>query len=111
MLVAGDGIVSEGTYPGHKVPNGGCTVLELPSREAALERAAKTAVACRCSQEVRQFQYDQASTTRPTSARVGRASRAHGGPQGKAWSRTGRVTSTDGTSLAHSSIAAGRPLR
>jgi hypothetical protein len=43
------------------VPNGGYTVLELPSREAALEWAAKIAAACRCSQEVRQFQYDPAS--------------------------------------------------
>ncbi|WP_426988803.1 YciI family protein [Pseudarthrobacter sp. Y6] len=61
VLVAGDGTVTEGTYPGHKVPNGGYTVLELPSREAALEWATKIAVACRCSQEVRQFQYDPAS--------------------------------------------------
>ena len=61
VLVAGDGTVTEGTYPGHKVPNGGYTVLELPSREAALEWAAKIAVACRCSQELREFQYDPAS--------------------------------------------------
>ncbi|MEO5321225.1 YciI family protein [Arthrobacter sp. CC3] len=61
VLVAGDGSVTEGTYPGHKVPNGGYTILELPSRESALEWAAKIAVACRCSQEVREFQYDPAS--------------------------------------------------
>ena len=61
VLVAGDGTVTAGTHPGHKVPNGGYTVLELPSREAALEWAAKIAVACRCSQELRQFQYDPAS--------------------------------------------------
>jgi hypothetical protein len=61
LLVAGDGTVTDGTYPGHKVPNGGYTVLELPSRAAAIEWAAKIAVACRCSQEVRQFQYDPAS--------------------------------------------------
>ncbi|SDD77106.1 YciI family protein [Glycomyces harbinensis] len=61
VLVAGDGTVTAGTHPGHTVPNGGYTVLELPSREAALEWAAKIAVACRCSQEVRQFQYDPAS--------------------------------------------------
>lgn len=61
VLVAGDGTVTAGTYPGHKVPNGGYTVLELPSREAALGWAAKIATACRCSQEVRQFQYDPAS--------------------------------------------------
>ena len=61
VLVAADGTVTEGTYPGHTVPNGGYTVLELPSREAALEWAAKIAVACRCSQELREFQYDPAS--------------------------------------------------
>ena len=61
VLVAGDGTVTEGTYPGRAVPNGGYTVLELPSREAAVEWAAKIAVACRCSQELREFQYDPAS--------------------------------------------------
>ena len=58
---AGDGTVTEGTYPGHTVPNGGYTILELPSRQAALEWAAKIAVACRCAQELREFQYDPAS--------------------------------------------------
>ncbi|MFC7599149.1 hypothetical protein ACFQVD_03375 [Streptosporangium amethystogenes subsp. fukuiense] len=42
----------------------GCTalaqgsILDLPSREAALEWAKKIAASCRCSQEVRAFQYD-----------------------------------------------------
>ena len=58
VLVGGDGAVTEGTYPGRRAPDGGYTVLELPSREAAHEWAAKIAVACRCAQEVRQFQYD-----------------------------------------------------
>ncbi|WP_100448808.1 YciI family protein [Glycomyces xiaoerkulensis] len=61
VLVSGDGTVTEGTHPGHRVPNGGYAVLELPSREAAFDWAAKIAVACRCSQEVRQFGYDPAS--------------------------------------------------
>lgn len=61
VRVAGDGTVTQGTYPGHTVPNGGYTILELPSREAAIEWAAKIAVACRCSQELREFQYDPAS--------------------------------------------------
>ncbi|WP_354224854.1 hypothetical protein [Arthrobacter sp. UYEF13] len=43
------------------MPNGRYTVLELPSRAAALQWAAKIAVACRCPQELRQFQYDPAS--------------------------------------------------
>ncbi len=61
VLVVGDGSFTEGTYPGHKVPNGGYLILELPSREAAIEWAAKIAVACRCSQELREFHYDPAS--------------------------------------------------
>ncbi|WPU08620.1 YciI family protein [Pseudarthrobacter oxydans] len=61
VLVAGDGTVTEGTYPGPGVPNGGYAILELPSRQAALEWAAKIAVACRCAQEVREFQFDPAS--------------------------------------------------
>jgi hypothetical protein len=61
VLVSADGSVTPGTHPGHKVPNGGYTILELPSREAAYEWAAKIAAACRCAQEVRQFQYDPAS--------------------------------------------------
>ncbi|OFI38847.1 transcription initiation protein [Arthrobacter sp. SW1] len=61
VRVAGDGTVTEGGYPGRSVPDGGYTVLELPSREAALEWAAKIAVACRCAQELREFHYDPAS--------------------------------------------------
>jgi hypothetical protein len=36
-------------------------VLELPTREDAVEWAKKIAVACRCSQELREFGYDPAS--------------------------------------------------
>ncbi|MEU7884894.1 YciI family protein [Microbispora bryophytorum] len=60
VMVDGDGAVTEGTYPQTRQIEGGYTVLELPSREAALEWAAKIAVACRCAQEVRAFQYDPA---------------------------------------------------
>jgi hypothetical protein len=67
VLVDGDGTVTEGTYPQTKQLEGGYTVLELPSREAALEWAAKIAVACRCAQEVRAFQYDPASRRGSTS--------------------------------------------
>ena len=56
-----DGTVHEGTYPQTTQLEGGYTVLELPSYDAALEWAAKIAVACRCAQEVRAFQYDPAS--------------------------------------------------
>ncbi|MFC9362641.1 YciI family protein [Rhodococcus sp. NPDC057014] len=61
VLVDGDGTVTPGTYPQTTQLDGGYAVLELPSREAALEWAAKLAVACRCAQEVRAFGYDPAS--------------------------------------------------
>ncbi|QYB01112.1 transcription initiation protein [Rhodococcus sp. USK10] len=61
VMVDGDGTVTEGTYPQTTQLEGGYAVLELPSREAALEWAAKLAVACRCAQEVREFGYDPAS--------------------------------------------------
>jgi hypothetical protein len=58
VVVARDGTVTEGSYPETKEFNGGFTVLDLPSRQAALEWAAKLAAACRCGQEVREFMYD-----------------------------------------------------
>ncbi len=61
VMVDGDGTVREGTYPQTAQLQGGYSVLELPSYEAALEWAAKIAVACRCAQEVRAFAYDPAS--------------------------------------------------
>ena len=39
----------------------GFTVLELPSREAAVAWAARIARACRCEQELRVFQFDPQS--------------------------------------------------
>lgn len=61
VMVDGDGTVTEGTYPQTANIEGGYSVLELPSYEAALEWGARIAAACRCSQEVRVFQYDPAS--------------------------------------------------
>ncbi|RAM37197.1 YciI family protein [Arthrobacter globiformis] len=61
VMVDGDGTVSEGTYPQTEQLQGGYAVLELPTYDAALEWAARIAVACRCPQEVRAFQYDPAS--------------------------------------------------
>ena len=59
VMVAGDGTITAGTYPQTKDLNGGgFTVVDVPTREAALEWAAKIAVACRCAQEVREFQFD-----------------------------------------------------
>ena len=61
VMVDGDGTVREGTYPQTTQLDGGYSVLELPSYDAALEWAAKLAAACRCAQEVRAFHYDPAS--------------------------------------------------
>ncbi|MET4156858.1 YciI family protein [Agromyces sp. PvR057] len=61
VMVDGDGTVGEGTYPQTRQFDGGFTVLELPTREAALEWAARIATACRCAQEVREFMYDPES--------------------------------------------------
>lgn len=55
VLVAGDGTVTAGTYP-----LGGITIIDVPSREAALEWATKIATACRCPQEVSAFGVDPA---------------------------------------------------
>ena len=60
VMVTGDGTITAGTYPETKEFNGGFTVLDVPSREAALEWAAKIAAACRCAQEVREFMPDPA---------------------------------------------------
>ncbi|HEY2488804.1 MAG TPA: YciI family protein [Streptosporangiaceae bacterium] len=54
-IVATDGTVTEGPYPQTKELSGGFTVIDVPTREAALGWAAKIAVACRCAQEVREF--------------------------------------------------------
>jgi hypothetical protein len=54
-VVATDGTVTDGPYPESKAYIGGFAVVEVPSRESALEWAAKIAVACRCAQEVREF--------------------------------------------------------
>lgn len=61
LLVAADGTATNGTYPQTREFNGGFCVLELPSREAAIQWAAKIARACRCSQELREFGYDPES--------------------------------------------------
>jgi hypothetical protein len=49
-VVATDGTVTDGPYPESKAYIGGFSVVDVPSREEALEWAAKIAVACRCAQ-------------------------------------------------------------
>ena len=51
-VVATDGTVTDGPYPESKEHLGGFAIVDVPSREAALEWAAKIAVACRCAQQV-----------------------------------------------------------
>jgi hypothetical protein len=57
VSVAGDGSTATGKAT-H--PLGGMTIIDVPSREAALEWAAKIAAACRCPQEVTPFMRDPA---------------------------------------------------
>ncbi len=61
LMVAADGTVTNETYPQTREFSGGFCVLELPSRGAAIEWAAKIATACRCSQELRESGYDPES--------------------------------------------------
>ena len=56
-VVATDGAVTDGPYP---EAIGGFWVVDALSRDEALEWAAKTAVACRCAQEVREIMPDPA---------------------------------------------------
>ena len=51
-IVATGGTVTDGPHP---EAIGGLTIVEVPSREEALEWAAKIAAACRCAQEIRAF--------------------------------------------------------
>lgn len=57
-VVGVDGVVTDGPYPESKELIGGVTIVDVPTREAALEWAAKIAVACRCAQDVRKFMHD-----------------------------------------------------
>ncbi|MGY3200934.1 YciI family protein [Streptomyces sp. TE5632] len=57
-VVATDGTVTEGPHPETKAVLGGFSVIDVPSREDALEWAAKIAAACRCAQEVREIMPD-----------------------------------------------------
>ena len=53
--VGTDGVITDGPYPESKEMIGGLFVVDVPTWEAALEWAAKVAVACRCAQDVREF--------------------------------------------------------
>ena len=60
-IVATDGTVTDGPYPETKAVLGGFSILEVPSRDEALQWAGKIAAACRCPQEVREIMYDPES--------------------------------------------------
>lgn len=58
VRVAGDGTLTDGSYPETRELSGGFAVVQVPSRDVALEWAARFAAACRCVQEVRAFMDD-----------------------------------------------------
>jgi hypothetical protein len=60
-IVATDGTVINGPYPETKAVIGGFSIIDVPSREEALEWAARIAAACRCAQEVREIGDDPES--------------------------------------------------
>jgi len=60
-IVATDGSVTGGPVPETKAVVGGFSIIEVPTREAALAWAARIAEACRCAQEVREIMFDPES--------------------------------------------------
>ena len=60
-IVGTDGQVTDGPVPETKAVIGGFSILEVPSRDEALEWAARIADSCRCAQEVREIMYDPES--------------------------------------------------
>jgi hypothetical protein len=54
-IVATDGMITDGPFPETKEIIGGFSVVDVRSRDEALEWAAKIAAACRCAQEVREL--------------------------------------------------------
>ena len=57
-VIATDGTLTDA--PDNKASIGGVTIVDVPSREDALQWAAKIAVACRCAQEFREIMPDPA---------------------------------------------------
>ena len=54
-VVATDGTITDRPRPETKAVVGGFAVVDVTSRDEALEWAARFAVACRCAQEVREM--------------------------------------------------------
>jgi hypothetical protein len=57
-IVGTDGVVTDGPLRETTAVIGGFSIIQVASRENALEWAAKIAVACRCAQEVRELMDD-----------------------------------------------------
>lgn len=60
-IVAPDGSREAGPVPERKAVLGGFSIVEVPTREEALQWAARIAVSCRCAQEVRELLFDAES--------------------------------------------------
>ncbi len=60
-IVATDGAVTDGPFPETKAVMGGFSIIEVATREEAIEWAAKIAAACQCAQEVRELIFDEQS--------------------------------------------------
>jgi hypothetical protein len=72
-IVAPDGMIMDGPFPETKEVIGGFCVVDVRSREEALEWAAKTAAACRCTQEVREILPDPPGLEHDVAPAVGAA--------------------------------------
>jgi hypothetical protein len=60
VQVGADGTVTEQSYPQSRELNGGMTIIDVETREEALEWARKTTIGCHTVQELRQFMDDPA---------------------------------------------------
>jgi hypothetical protein len=60
-IVGTDGTLTDGPVPETKAVVGGFSVIEVPSRAEALDRAARIARGCPCAQEVREIMDDPES--------------------------------------------------
>ncbi len=60
-MVAIDGTVNDGPAPETKSVIGGFSIIEVPTRDDALAWAARLAMSCRCTQEVREIMFDPES--------------------------------------------------
>jgi hypothetical protein len=60
-IVGTDGTAALGPFPETKAVVGGFSIIEVPTREEALDWAARIAKGCRCAQEVREIMFDPES--------------------------------------------------